>query len=174
METTNGAAAEGMSAADDQARRDAEWAARIAEADRRWATQREREAMLLPLNKAALFAALAAAGIDRVAVSFDGSGDSGQIESVDAFAGDGQALELPGDAVAFRKVAFDAAEPEVAMMPVRDVLEELAYGLLGQTHDGWENNDGAYGEFTFDVAAGSITLEYNERYIATEFHEHEF
>ena len=31
------------------------------------------------------------------------------------------------------------------------------------THDGWENSDGAYGDFTFDVAERTITLDYNER-----------
>ena len=49
----------------------------------------------------------------------------------------------------------------------------MAYRFLDQTHDGWENDDGAYGEFTFDVAERSITLEYNERYIETHYHEHE-
>ena len=36
-----------------------------------------------PLNKAALFAVLQAAGVQRVTVHFDGAGDSGQIESID-------------------------------------------------------------------------------------------
>jgi len=46
--------------------------------------QMERAAALrkqtLPLNKTALFDALAAAGIKQVVVQFDGSGNSGQIE----------------------------------------------------------------------------------------------
>lgn len=47
-----------------------------------------------PANKAAILAALAAAGITSVVVTFDGSGDSGQIEGVDARIGD-TATELP-------------------------------------------------------------------------------
>ena len=35
--------------------------------------------------------------------------------------------------------------------------------ILEQTHGGWENNDGAYGEFTFDVAERTIKLDFNER-----------
>ena len=50
----------------------------------------------------------------------------------------------------------------------------VAYDFLSETHGGWENNDGAYGEFSFDVAARTITLDYNERYTATEFYSHEF
>ncbi len=37
-------------------------------------------------------------------------------------------------------------------MSVRDAIERLAYDFLEETHDGWENSDGAYGDFIFDVA----------------------
>src|SRR3546814_20057226 len=56
-----------------------------------------REALataLLPVNKTALFDVLAAAAVTTVVVSFDGYGDSGQIERVEARAGDDVA-ELP-------------------------------------------------------------------------------
>lgn len=43
---------------------------------------------LLPANKTALFDALAAANITVVVVTFDGYGDSGQIENIEAKAGD--------------------------------------------------------------------------------------
>ena len=59
-------------------------------------------------------------------------------------------------------------------MSVDEAVEQLAYDFLSETHGGWENNGGAYGEFTFDVAEGTITLDYNERYTATEFYSHEF
>src|SRR3546814_2923216 len=56
-----------------------------------------REALataLLPVNKTALFDVLAAAAVTTVVVSFDGYGDSGQIESVEARAGD-DVVDLP-------------------------------------------------------------------------------
>jgi len=43
---------------------------------------------LRPANKAALFDTLRAAGITQVIVTFDGYGDSGQVEDIDARAGD--------------------------------------------------------------------------------------
>ena len=153
---------------------DAEWAARIAEADRQWATHRDREIELLPLNKAALFEALVAADIGSVVVTFDGSGDSGQIEQVSATTSGDQQAELPTGTVAHHGVQIGEVESAVTMVPVREMLEYLVYSLLERTHGGWENDDGAYGEFTFDVTTRSITLQYNERYIATEFHEHKF
>jgi hypothetical protein len=42
------------------------------------------------------------------------------------------------------------------------------------THDGWENSDGAYGDFTFDIAERTITLDYNERYMQSEYSQHLF
>ena len=57
-------------------------------------------------------------------------------------------------------------------MPVAEAIEQLAYDLLSLTHCGWENNDGAYGEFVFDVAKQSISLEHNERYVTAELYSH--
>ncbi len=37
-----------------------------------------------------------------------------------------------------------------------------------------ENNEGAYGEFTFNVPARSITLDYNERYEDSHYTQHNF
>ena len=57
---------------------------------------------------------------------------------------------------------------------VRDAIETLAYDFLGQTHGGWENSDGAYGDFTFDVADRTITLDYNERHMESDYSQHVF
>jgi hypothetical protein len=125
-----------------------------------------------PANMAALFDALATAGITHVIVTFDGGGDSGQIESVDASNADG--------AVALPEADFAYASPgegeafEHSAMSLKDAIEELAYDLLRDTHAGWENNDGAFGEFTFDVAARTISLDHNERYTAIESYSHEW
>ena len=158
----------------DKARQAEEWAARMAEADRQWKAQHDQEAALLPLNKAALFDVLEAAGVVTAIVTFDGSGDQGQIEEVAAYAGDDQPQNLPHGPVEYKEASFGAAEPTTSTVPVRDVLENFAYALLSQTHGGWEDGDGAHGEFTFDVATRSITLGFHERYIETTYHEHEF
>ena len=55
-----------------------------------------------------------------------------------------------------------------------DVVEQLAYDFLSDTHGGWENNDGAYGEFCFDAAARCIHLEFNERFTSSELYTHDF
>ncbi len=50
----------------------------------------------------------------------------------------------------------------------------LAYDFLEETHDGWENSDGAYGDFIFDVAERTITLDYNERHMESDYSQHVF
>ncbi len=174
METTTEGVVEGATPVDEAARQDAEWTARMEAADRAWQAHRAREAELLPLNKTALFDALGAGGVVSVVITFDGCGDSGQLEDITAYAGDAQPLGLPGGTIAFQEIGFDAAEPSVTAMTVGDVLEKLAFDLLEETYGGWENNDGGYGEFTFDVAARSIGLDFNERYTATNHYSHEF
>ena len=126
-----------------------------------------------PANKAALFDALAAAGITSVLVHFDGSGDSGQIEDIDATAGD-RSAEIPNSNIEIAHACWGDANIERTTLCVRDAIETLAYDFLEQTHGGWENNEGAYGEFTFDVESRTITLEYNERVMTSECSQHAF
>ena len=58
-----------------------DWGARCAAQDR-------LHAELQPQNQAALFDALATAGVTLIVVTFDGYGDSGQIENIEVKAGD--------------------------------------------------------------------------------------
>jgi hypothetical protein len=57
---------------------------------------------------------------------------------------------------------------------VREAIEELCYAFLEQTHDGWEDGDGAFGDFTLSVAEETIALDYNERYTESSNYTHEF
>lgn len=125
----------------------------------------------LPLNKAVLFDALAAAGITSVLVTFDGAGDAGQIEHMNATR-DQASAELPTVNIEIATPAWDGAGLERQCCSVCDAIEALAYAFLEDTHDGWEDNDGAYGEFRFDVAERTIELDYNERIETSEYHGH--
>lgn len=129
---------------------------------------------LRPANKTALFDCLSASGIAQVLVSFDGCGDSGQIESLETRDAAGRVVELPSAQISITLAIWGHAESERRNMPIVEAIEHLAYDALSETHGGWENDDGAYGEFVFDVAERMITLDYNERYTATESFSHEF
>jgi hypothetical protein len=134
---------------------------------------RERACAVLDGNKTALFGILAEHGITAVIVNFDGYGDSGQIEDITAQTGS-VTVELPDERIEIFRPVWDSPDIERETHTVREAIEALSYDFLAQTHCGWENNDGAYGDFTFDVTEGSITLDYNERYTASENYSHEF
>jgi hypothetical protein len=133
----------------------------------------ERNEALRPANKAALFDALVEAGITLVTVRFDGEGDSGQIEEIDALCGEAPA-ELPSDEIAIAEPVWGSPEVRHVSLSVCDAIETLAFNLLEETHSGWENSDGAYGDFTFDVESRTITLAYNQRHMESDYSEHVF
>jgi hypothetical protein len=126
-----------------------------------------------PENKATLFDALAQAGITSVEVTFDGFGDSGQIEDVIAKTGDTE-VALPKNSIELAQAEWGNPEIVRATHPLKEAIEQLAYDFLRETHDGWENNEGAFGDFFFDVAGRTITLNYNERFEDSEYTQHVF
>jgi len=120
--------------------------------------------------KTNLFDLLEAQGIVLVTVMFDGCGDSGQIEDILAFDERGE-VALPEGRLAGANTDADAASTTDDGEPVKDVIESLAYDLLQSEHGGWENNEGAYGEFRFDVADRTITLGCNIRISSADYSE---
>jgi hypothetical protein len=142
-----------------------------------FARERERErleAEARPANRTALFNALDRLGAARAVVVFDGYGDSGQIESIEAFTADDTPVPLGDERIPITRPVWDGSGVETEELTLADAVEALACLFLEQTHGGWENNEGAYGEFSFDVADRTITLEYNERLMTSEYHEHAF
>jgi len=139
----------------------------------RYAKHREAVAKANILNKAVVFDALAVAGILHVFVEFDGAGDSGQIEGVLAHTDD-KPLDLPMTTVNLHNAPWNGTKLTVEQTSLREAVQDLCYGYLEQTHAGWENNDGAYGEFTMDVAERRITLDFNGRYTETWSDNHTF
>ena len=141
-----------------------------------FAAHAEREARTLALrpgNKDRLFDGLTAAGITHVTVTFDGAGDSGQIESIGAWSRE-TAVDFPAIEIEYAALTRDDPEVEMRSLSLEDVVEQLAYDFLSDTHGGWENNDGAWGEFCFDAAAHCIHVEFNERFTSSKLYTHDF
>src|SRR5450432_4942163 len=87
-------------------------------------------------NKTAVFEALAAAGITSVVITFNGEGDSGQMEDVVALIGE-KPHKLPDLPVQFRHAAYGKPESEIRPMPLAEAIETLCYDYLSQEHGGW-------------------------------------
>jgi hypothetical protein len=122
-------------------------------------------------NKTIVFAALAKAGIHKVTVDYDGSGDSGQIESVDAWDAGNERIPLPSDPRI--RLAPDNPDHPLTPLNLEAAVETLAWDYL-EIYYGWENNDGAFGTFVIDVPTRTVTLEHNERYTEVNTSTHEF
>jgi hypothetical protein len=122
-------------------------------------------------NKNLIFAALAEAGVHKVTVEYDGSGDSGQIENVEAWNAGDQRIPFPSDT----RIQLGSGNPDhpLTELNLEAAVETLAWDYL-EIHYGWENNDGAFGTFVFDVPARTVTLEHNERYTEVNTTSHEF
>ena len=123
-------------------------------------------------NKNPIFAALDDAGIHRVTVEYDGTDDSGQIESIEAWNAANEKIPLPS----LRKVqlASENTDSPVDEIGLEAAVEQLVWDYLYDNHGGWENNDGAFGTFEFSVPDRTIALQHNERYTDVNTTTHEF
>jgi hypothetical protein len=117
--------------------------------------------------------ALTAANITRLIVEFDGEGDSGQISDIAAFRGK-ERIEIPATTVIVQNIAWGNLMPVTTESILGNAIETLCYDCLEETHGGWENNDGAFGEFHFDVSARTIDLEFHGRFTDTFTSNHTF
>jgi hypothetical protein len=121
-------------------------------------------------NKKTVFDALEAAGVETVTVDFDGEGDSGNVDEP-CFQG-GKTDTAPSVTIRVTSYRPDGFEEQTQTLP--QAVETLCYGYLAQEHGGWENNEGAFGEFVFDVAGRTIRLEFKQRLMEYETYEHSF
>ena len=126
-------------------------------------------------NRAAIFAALRAAGACRATVSYMGVGDSGGPEGVKFEMPDGHSEPVPLPMVAQHvgtsryvdgawQTTFDLAD-----QPLDEALIDFAMEAVEQHFGGWENGDGASGEVAFDAEDSTVTIEHNTYFTDSEF-----
>lgn len=116
-----------------------------------------------PTLKAFLFEKLAELGVATVTVHYDGEGDSGQIEEIEALTANG-AQVLLGKTQPFDYALYKAHGVE-RFTSLHHFLTDVCWECLVRLHCGYENNDGGFGIFTFDVAAKTISVEHNDRFV---------
>lgn len=119
-------------------------------------------------------------GATEVVIFFDGSGDSGSIESVSIRQSDGKPVpnldDLFVDYPVEKSRYVDGewlTDVEIKQMPIADALEKYTYDELERTNVDWYNNDGGFGELRIELSDDvSIELEVNQRY--TEYTTYSF
>lgn len=139
-------------------------------------------------NKHILFDTFDAKGIKGANVTFEGSGDSGGVDKIeidhpsicDGERGDkirDKLLETPLSGLEILECISFSKEGMVDLFAkgpftIKDAIESIVYDALKAEHDGWENNQGAYGDINFDTKSRTIGMEFNER--VNNYFEHEF
>jgi len=96
------------------------------------------------------------AGVQVVRINYDGCGDSGQIEDIAYLDAQGKPLDPAG------RVTI-----------TEDQLMDLFYDLTQARHPGWENNDGAFGEFEWDLTADTLHHSHSDRFTDYDTTEHD-
>lgn len=131
--------------------------------------QAERDAENRVL-RAELVAILRDAGVETVTAHYDAYGDSGNIEEVALLP------ELPKlETVAVEEEADrprEDADPRLTKADASkldDFLWSTVYGL----HPGFENNEGGYGDISWDVCADGISIEHSDRFVDVNCYSHE-
>jgi hypothetical protein len=139
--------------------------------------------------RADLLVSLREAGIDCVEAHYDAYGDSGNIEEVTLLP-EPPEPELPEPELpepelpepelsAAAEVGAPEGElslgephprlPDAIMTRLQDMLWSTVYAL----HPGFENNEGGYGDITWDLATDQIAIEHSERFVDVTSYSHE-
>jgi Family of unknown function (DUF6878) len=129
---------------------------------------RDREHLLAA--KPVLIAALTSIGVAHVEIEYDGEGDSGQINSILGANDRGETVDLRKP----HPVSIGQGDRQSHYDSLEEFIEDFAWDLLGQYHDGFENNDGGFGRVTIEVADARITLDHNDRVVESVNTETEF
>ena len=113
-------------------------------------------------TKAAIFGALAKAGVTQVCVRFEGENGHGQMESAVAKTHDG-CVPFPEITITVCSPLYDRGETKTCEMMLQDAVEHLCWDWLE-----WEVDDDSFGEFAFEVEKQQVTLDLHKRSLRTE------
>ena len=129
-----------------------------------------------PKNKAADYASLAALGIAKIEVIYDGCGDSGCIEEATAYDEAGHVIETMPDTlvtITVRDTVWNADTNRCEsrfieqQVPPWEAIKHWYYDILEDHFPGWEIDDGSSGTITIDVKKRRGKLEHEGRYTET-------
>jgi len=131
-----------------------------------------------PKHRAVFLTTLRTLGVAKLVVTFSGGGDSGDIESVDAYnAGQTAAIPLTAqipwssDESCFDEEHKTWAEvTKEGLMSIEEIAKELTLKALEAQGLDWYNNDGGQGslEIDFSNSPPTINLEVGINHMTTE------
>jgi hypothetical protein len=105
-------------------------------------------------------------GYVGITIGFEGSGDSGDLQSICIF----DSTEAFDMDVEYPWESDDKDYGDDFLDPLRD----LANKVLSQSNYDWYNNDGGYGSVNIDLKTGQIKAHFQIRYTETNYYCDDF
>ena len=103
---------------------------------------------------------LLAMGAEKIEARYDGSGDSGSLSEISLLTANGTVFEIEDGNI---------PEPEI----FKDNILNIFYDVLEVRYAGWENNEGAFGHFEWDLVEDKVNHVHKIRIMTEETTEHE-
>jgi hypothetical protein len=125
-----------------------DWAAKSAH-------EREERKKAIRARTALIATALKDLGADAATITYDGEGDSGQIEDISARTAANAEVDL-------NVPLPDPGNPE-RFTSLRNALNDLAWQALDALHSGYELGSGGFGEIVLSVRTATLTVEHSDR-----------
>lgn len=110
-------------------------------------------------------------GVSVVFAEYDGQGDSGFFEQIYTETPGSPELDIPITPPGHMMEKMPRGRVTDGVATLRAVIEELAYDVLEAKHNGWEIDQGSFGQVVFDARSGAIRIEHNHRIEFTEYEE---
>jgi len=107
-------------------------------------------------------------GVTEVEVYFDGGGDSGCIEDVTFLPGEVQTGRVSVEIVRRINKLVDnkfVQSEERQRVSLVDAIENITYDYLEESGTNWVDNEGGFGYLNIDVAAATVRLSVDYRYM---------
>lgn len=112
--------------------------------------------------KQAIIPILAAHGIARVTIDYNGEGDEGQVNDVLAFDAAGEQVDLPTVDCERHQLGYDHTIAS-DVTDLASALDSFATEALCSLYMGWEDNAGSCGELEILTEPRTVTLTHNWR-----------
>jgi hypothetical protein len=114
-------------------------------------------------------------GVAKVGISFQGSGDSGEIDYIELYNANSEDIPMPTDMVAWTKQVYGEQKPETKQVKLRDALEDIGYRVLDETGMDWYNNEGGQGYVYLNVDSDAVfNVNVDMEINITQTEDHEF
>lgn len=131
-------------------------------------------------NQEILFDFFLDSGVQTCIVTFNGGGDDGQIGDIEVSPKKTDFFERSVCGVKIKTGTLWDAKTGSAVqhykteVTVEELIEDVCYQVLEKHFCGWEDNEGSFGEFRFNMKTRKIELDFNNNFTQSRLSRYRF